>query len=253
MLGARSDDPGERSRALDAIAAARRDLGRSLDIVLVDAAQNVQDSGNLAGPFGGEDDVADPEVVVDDRLPRLGGHVRGQPGVDLREMRRRTSVVVRHQAADAAAVALVEALRPPEVSQSRGPPVHGVQVRERVGQRLADPPPERGRVQGRRRAGRDHRAGGEAHDVERHVDDLVGPGGREQPRDRHRRARERPDETCLAQHVVGARRGGRRRRTTDDNLARAVRDEKGQVGVPVADRPGRDLSPRQPAHLEEHG
>jgi hypothetical protein len=54
-------------------------------------------------------------------------------------------------------------------------------------------------------------------------------------------------------HVVGSWRGGWRRRATDDNLARAVGDKKGQVGVPVADRPGRDVSPRQPAHLEEHG
>ena len=179
----------------------------------------VQYGGDLAGPVDAEDDVADPVVVVDDRRPRLGRHVRGQPGVDLREMRRRLPVIVRHQTADPAAVALIEALRTPEASQSRGPPVHGVQVRERVGKRMADPPPERGRVQGGRRAGRDHGADGKAHDVARHVDDLAGPGGGEQPRDRHRRARECPDETCLAQHVMGARRGRRRRRATDDNPA----------------------------------
>ena len=210
---------------------------------VADVGERVADRRQLpvedrAQPVTRVHDVAEAVVAVHEgRGPGLRA-VLGQPGRHFVQRGDLARGVVLPEAAEAPQLALEVARRLAVALQAAGAPVDVVDLDQRVDQLLADPL----RLEAVRQRVGQHVALDQLHDVERDAEQRVVVAGREDLRDAHVGALERAQQERLAQDVV---RGGRQRwarRAPQHPLAAVAPDQVGDVGVPVADLFGLQLT-----------
>ena len=186
----------------------------------------------------------------DRRRARVGQIVR-QPSAHSLHGRDLARLVHLPQPREASQLPLEIAGRLAKALQSNRPPVHRVNLRQRLDQLLGDHAPLRRYVQGPRDAGDHHLARDALHHVEGAADRGRVLAHGEHHRDARRGVAQGAQEPRLAQHVVRAGGQRRARRAAQHVLVLPAPDQIRHVGVALADRARLDLARTERVPVEK--